>query len=141
MPGLRCAPARGTNAHVLNQNCSLGSAALPQMVFEGADADQIKMMEERVILVDEDDNVVGAASKKECEAPFELAGGTAGEPWSLRFQAASARCIGPGAAYPVPYCPIVVIALCQASVCLRNAPPARPGPCAANVCWHASNPR
>ncbi|CAE7268197.1 SQS1 [Symbiodinium sp. KB8] len=42
-------------------------------VFEGADADQIKMMEERVILVDEDDNVVGAASKKDCEAPFELA--------------------------------------------------------------------
>ncbi|KAA0152940.1 hypothetical protein FNF29_03464 [Cafeteria roenbergensis] len=34
-------------------------------VFEGADADQIKMMEERVILVDEDDNVVGAASKKD----------------------------------------------------------------------------
>jgi hypothetical protein len=30
------------------------------------DEDQVKMMEERVILVDENDNVLGHASKKEC---------------------------------------------------------------------------
>lgn len=46
--------------------CLLATLAV-QDVFEHADADQVKMMEERVILVDEKDRVIGAATKKECE--------------------------------------------------------------------------
>jgi hypothetical protein len=45
---------------------TLTCANLSQL-FDGADEDQIRMMEERVILVDENDVVVGAASKKDCE--------------------------------------------------------------------------
>merc|ERR1712100_758057 len=33
--------------------------------MEGHDADQVKMMEERVIVLDKDDNCTGSASKKE----------------------------------------------------------------------------
>jgi hypothetical protein len=36
----------------------------------GADEDQVRMMEERVILVDENDVVLGSASKKECACPL-----------------------------------------------------------------------
>lgn len=34
--------------------------------FEGHDAEQIRLMEETLIVVDYDDNVVGDGSKKEC---------------------------------------------------------------------------
>jgi hypothetical protein len=43
------------------------AATVLQGVFDHADADQVKMMEERVIVVNEDDRVIGAATKKECE--------------------------------------------------------------------------
>ena len=35
--------------------------------LEGHDAEQIRLMEERLILLDPDDNVIGEGSKKECE--------------------------------------------------------------------------
>jgi isopentenyl-diphosphate delta-isomerase len=34
--------------------------------LEGLDAEQVRLMEERLILLDRDDNVVGEGSKKEC---------------------------------------------------------------------------
>jgi hypothetical protein len=43
---------------------------IPQMnddVLAGADEQQAAMMAERVILIDDNDNVIGHASKKECE--------------------------------------------------------------------------
>ena len=54
----------------------------------GADSEQVKMMEERVILVDADDKVVGAASKKECEF---WARARRPEAASLRFVASGSR--------------------------------------------------
>lgn len=38
-------------------------------MLSAADEDQVRMMEERVILVDYEDNVIGDASKKDCTSP------------------------------------------------------------------------
>jgi isopentenyl-diphosphate delta-isomerase len=42
------------------------SAALSSIELANYDAEQSKLMNERCILVDEDDNILGAADKKTC---------------------------------------------------------------------------
>jgi hypothetical protein len=46
------------------------------VALANADEDQCRMMEERVILVDEQDRVLGHASKKECVLPCWFSGST-----------------------------------------------------------------
>src|SRR4051812_27364181 len=45
-------------------------AALASVDLKGYDPEQSKLMDERCILVDEEDNAIGAVDKKTCELPW-----------------------------------------------------------------------
>jgi len=51
--------------------------AVVQGLLKEADDEQVRMMEERVILVDHNDKAIGSGSKKESEFPVSPCGGRA----------------------------------------------------------------